>query len=83
MLVGTTDEIDQHLPDTIISIHRTQNKKELAKLILNLINTRNATLDQIKIMADYYDVNLEEIMDSLGEMNNKKIVKEDISLEEK
>ena len=32
VLVGTTDEIDQHLPDTIISIHRTQNQKELAEI---------------------------------------------------
>lgn len=32
VLVGTTDEIDKLLPSNIISIHRTQNQEELAKL---------------------------------------------------
>ena len=30
VLVGTNDEIDSVLPPTILSIHRTQNQKELA-----------------------------------------------------
>jgi glycosyltransferase involved in cell wall biosynthesis len=32
ILVGTDDKIDQKLPDNIISIHSTQNQKELAEL---------------------------------------------------
>lgn len=32
VLVGTDDEIDRNLPHNIISIHRTQNQKELAEV---------------------------------------------------
>lgn len=32
VLVGTYDEIDKNLPHNIISIHRTQNQKELAEI---------------------------------------------------
>ena len=32
VLVGTTDKIDQILPSNIISIHKTQNREELAKI---------------------------------------------------
>ena len=32
VLVGTNDEVDKELPDNVISIHRTQNQKELAKI---------------------------------------------------
>lgn len=32
VLVGTDDEIDKNLPHNIISIHRTQNQKELAEI---------------------------------------------------
>lgn len=32
VLVGTDDTVDQQLPDNVISIHRTQNQKELAKI---------------------------------------------------
>ena len=32
MLVGTDENIDKNLPDNIISIHRTQNQNELAKI---------------------------------------------------
>lgn len=32
VLVGTDDEIDKNLPKNIISIHRTQNQKELAEV---------------------------------------------------
>lgn len=32
VLVGTSDEDDRHLPDHIISIHRTNNQKELAEI---------------------------------------------------
>ena len=30
VLVGTDDEVDKQLPDSVISIHRTQNQQELA-----------------------------------------------------
>ena len=32
VLVGTDEQIDKLLPDNIVSIHRTQNKKELAEI---------------------------------------------------
>ena len=32
VLVGTNDEVDKLLPDNILSIHRTQNQKELAEI---------------------------------------------------
>lgn len=32
VLVGTDDNVDKQLPDNIISIHRTQNQKELAEI---------------------------------------------------
>lgn len=32
VLVGTDESVDKQLPDCIISIHRTQNQKELAKI---------------------------------------------------
>ena len=32
VLVGTNDEIDRHLPENIVSIHRTNNQSELAEI---------------------------------------------------
>ena len=32
VLVGTSDDVDKQLPDNIISIHRTNNQKELAEI---------------------------------------------------
>lgn len=32
VLVGTDDTVDRYLPDNILSIHRTQNQKELAEI---------------------------------------------------
>ena len=32
VLVGTNDEVDKQLPNNIISIHRTNNQKELAEI---------------------------------------------------
>ncbi len=32
VLVGTSDEVDELLPDNIISIHQTQNQRELAEI---------------------------------------------------
>ena len=43
------------------------NEQQLAKAILNLMTTRNATLEQVKIIADYYGVDIEKTMNSLEE----------------
>lgn len=43
------------------------DKKQLAKIILSLKQTKNATMEQIKQIADYYGVDLEKTMDSLEE----------------
>lgn len=43
------------------------NEQQLAKAILNLMITRKATLEQVKIIADYYGVDLEKTMNSLEE----------------
>ena len=42
-------------------------EKQLAKAILKLITTKKATLEQVKIIADYYGVDLEKTMNSLEE----------------
>lgn len=43
------------------------NDKELAKMILNLITTKKATLEQVQEIAQIYGVDLEKVMDSLEE----------------
>lgn len=43
------------------------NNKITSKMILDLITTKKATLDQIKVIADYYGVDLEKTLDSLEE----------------
>ena len=43
------------------------NEQQLAKSILNLMTTKKATLEQVKIIADYYGVDLEKTMNSLEE----------------
>lgn len=44
-----------------------KDEKQLAKMILNLIVTKNATLEQVKKIAEMYNVDLEKVMDSLEE----------------
>jgi len=45
-----------------VEIKNDENiKNELVKAIWNLLKTRHATVEQIRIMADYYGVDLEEI----------------------
>jgi len=45
-----------------VEISNDENiKNELVKAIWNLLKTRHATVEQIRIMADYYGVDLEEI----------------------
>ena len=42
-------------------------KRELAKMIVNLINTKQATIEQVKKMGEYYGVDVEEILNSFDE----------------
>lgn len=49
-------------------------KKTLALQLINLIKTRNATLEQLQIMANYYDVDLEDVLESL---NNREDISDD------
>lgn len=58
----TSSSISVRLND----IPKKQNK-HLAKLILNLVETRNATTEQIQKIADLYGVDLEETLNSLEE----------------
>lgn len=55
VLVGTNDDVDKQLPDNIISIHRTQNQTELAKIYsaadLFLNATREDTFPTVNIEA--------------------------------
>lgn len=55
VLVGTNDSVDKQLPDNIISIHRTQNQKELADIYtatdLFVNPTREEVLGLVNIEA--------------------------------
>ena len=44
-----------------------RDRQQLAKMILNLIVTRKATLEQIEKIAEMYDVDLGKVMNSLDE----------------
>ena len=44
-----------------------RDNKKLASMIVNLITTKNATIEQIKIMGEYYGVDIEEVLNSLDE----------------
>lgn len=56
MLVGTDDQVDKQLPDNIISIHRTQNQKELAEIYTAADLFVNPTREE-----NYPTVNMESI----------------------
>lgn len=56
VLVGTDDSIDNQLPDSIISIHRTQNQKELAEIYTAADLFVNPTREE-----NYPTVNMESI----------------------
>lgn len=43
------------------------NQRKLANMILNLMSTKKATLEQVQRIADYYGVDLEKTMNSLEE----------------
>lgn len=56
VLVGTDDNVDNQLPSEIISIHRTQNQKELAKIYTAADVFANPTRED-----NYPTVNMESI----------------------
>lgn len=56
VLVGTNDDVDKQLPDSIISIHRTQNQKELAEIYTAADLFVNPTREE-----NYPTVNMESI----------------------
>ena len=43
------------------------NKEQLIKAIINLTTTRKATMKQIQQIAEYYGVDLEEMINSIDE----------------
>ena len=56
VLIGTDDNIDKQLPDNIISIHRTQNQTELAKIYTSADIFVNPTREE-----NYPTVNMESL----------------------
>ena len=56
VLVGTNDSVDKQLPGNIISIHRTQNQKELAEIYSQANVLINPTREE-----NYPTVNMEAI----------------------
>ncbi len=56
VLVGTDDEVDKQMPDNIISIHRTQDQKELAEIYTAADLFVNPTREE-----NYPTVNMESI----------------------
>lgn len=64
---GIYDEFTREVENktTISSKVKNFDKVKLAQMIVGLIKSRHATLEQIKVMADYYDVDLEDTLNSL------------------
>lgn len=56
VLVGTDDQIDKHLPHSIVSIHRTQNQQELAQIYSAADVFANPTREE-----NYPTVNMESL----------------------
>ena len=50
-----------------IEIPDKEMNRQLANGIINLIETRHATIEQIRIIGDYYGVDVEEVLNSLNE----------------
>ena len=50
-----------------ISNHKKTKNEQLAKEIIKLIHTKHATLEQVKIMGDYYGVDVESALETLEE----------------
>ena len=47
VLVGTSDEVDKKLPDNIISIHRTDNQRQLAEIYTAADVFANPTREEV------------------------------------
>ncbi len=45
--------------------------KDLARKIIKLVYSKNATLDQLEKIAEYYEVDLNEVLESLKNDNGK------------
>ena len=46
------------------------DEEDLVKAIFNLVKTKKATVEQIRIIADYYGVDLEESEFNIGEQED-------------
>ena len=44
-----------------------RDNQKLAKMIVNLIFTKHATIEQIRLIGDYYGIDVEEVLNSLDE----------------
>lgn len=65
-----SDKIDEAIERVKRSDKNFMNKcsdQQLAKMILNLMVTRKATLEQVEKIAEIYEVDLGKVMDSLNE----------------
>ena len=73
----TFEEIGKMMPDnkqrTKQEIQRRYARtvkltsKQLANEILKLTTTRKATIEQVKVLADYYGIDLDGVLNSLEE----------------
>ena len=63
----TIDEAIERVKRSDKSLMNKCSDQQLAKMILNLMVTRKATLEQVEKIAEIYGVNLDKVMDSLEE----------------
>ena len=52
VVVGTDDNVDKELPENVLSIHRTQNQRELAKLYTAADVFANPTREEVLGMVN-------------------------------
>lgn len=66
-----TEEQETIIDESIKRVKRSdpmiKDNQQLAKMILNLVVTRKATIEQIEKIAEIYDVDLGKVMNSLDE----------------
>lgn len=65
------DEIDEAIKRVKRSDLINIDNQQLAKMILNLVVTRKATIDQVKQIAAIYGVDLDKVMNSLDDSYTK------------
>lgn len=65
--LNVIDEAIERVKRSDKSLMNKCNDQQLAKMILNLITTKKATLEQVQEIAQIYGVDLEKVMDSLEE----------------